>query len=189
MHMRKISPIALVIAAVALSSCGGDDQPLNSASKPQVGKLTGPGATGRSNEADAARKSTPSFEKLLERQSSKPASRFTPCSLVTRAQAGSILGAPVLVPREAPQGPTCIYRTRKGDDFITLAVQPGSFSGLKRQLSRPQSIEIAGRSAFCGAHGQPMLYLRLSRGRMLSVGAPCPVAKRFATRAVARLQG
>ena len=78
---------------------------------------------------------------------------------MTRAQARAILGAPVQAPREAPQGPTCIYRTRKGNDFITLAVQPASFSGLKRQISRPQSIEVAGRSAFCGAHGQPMLYV------------------------------
>ncbi len=187
--MRKISLIALVTAAVVLSACGGDDQPLNSSSKPQVGKLTGPGATGVTNEADAARKKAPSFETLLERQSSKPGSRFTPCSLVTRAQAGAILGASVLAPREAPQGPTCIYRTRKGNDFITLAVQPASFSGLKRQIGRPQSIEVAGRSAFCGAHGQPMLYVRLARGRVLSVAAPCPVAKQFATRAVARLQG
>jgi hypothetical protein len=186
--MRKISIIALVTAAVVLSACGGDEQPLSSSSKPQVGKLTAPGATGISNEADAARKKAPSFETLLERQSSKPGSRFTPC-LVTRAQAGAILGAPVMAPREAPQGPTCIYRTRKGNDFITLAVQPASFSGLKRQISRPHSIQVAGRSAFCGAHGQPMLYVRLARGRVLSVGAPCPVAKRFATRAVARLQG
>ena len=185
--MRKISLIALVIAAVVLSACGGDDQPLSSSSKPQAGKLTEPGATGISSETDAARKSTPSFEKLLERQSSKPGSRFTPCSLVTRAQAGSILGGPVLAPREAPQGPTCIYRTRKGDDFITLAVQPASFSALKRQLSRPQSIEVAGRSAFCGAHGQPMLYVQLPRQQVLTVAARCRVAKQFATRALARL--
>ena len=185
--MRRVSLAWLVTAAVVLSACGGDDQPLTSTSKPQVGKHTGTGATGRSNEADAARKGTPSFEKLLERQSSEPGRRFTPCSLVTRAQASAILGAPVLAPREAPQGPTCIYRTRKGDDFITVAVQPASFSGLKRQLSRPQSIEVAGRSAFCGAHGQPMLYVRLARERVLSVAAPCPVAKQFATRAVARL--
>jgi hypothetical protein len=186
--MRKLSLISLVTAAVVLSACGGEDQPPSSAAAPQVGKLTGPAATGPTNEADAAAKSTPSFEKLLERQSStKPGTRFTPCSLVTRAQAHAILGAPVLVPREAPQGPTCIYRTRKGDQFITLAVQPASFSGLKRQLSRPQSIEVAGRSAFCGAHGQPMLYVQLPREQVLTVAARCRVAKQFATRALARL--
>ena len=184
--MRSVSLVLLLAVAALLSACG-DAQPTSSADKPQVGKLTERAAKGPANEADAGGSGAPSFKTLLERQSSKPRSRFTPCSLVTRAQAGAILGTPVLVPREAPQGPTCIYRSRKGDDFITLAVQPGSFSALKRQLSRPQSIEVGGRSAFCGAHGQPMLYVQLSRERVLSVGAPCPVAKRFATRAMARL--
>ena len=183
--MRRLSLVSLVAAAAVMAACG-DAQPPSSADKPQVAKLTGPVAKGPTNEA-ASGSSAPSFEKLVERQSSKPGSRFTPCSLVTRAQAGAILGAAVLVPREAPQGPTCIYRTRTGDDFVTLAVEQMSFSGLKRQQRRERPLEVAGRSAFCGAHGQPMLYVQLSRERVLSVAAPCPVAKRFATRAVTRL--
>jgi len=183
--MRRLSLVSLAAAAALLSACG-DAQPPSSADKPQVGKHTEPAAPGRANEA-AGGSAAPSFAKLVERQSSKPRSRFTPCSLVTRAQAGAILGGPVLVPREAPQGPTCIYRTRTGDDFITLAVEQLSFSGLRRQQRRERPVEVAGRSAFCGAHGQPMLYVQISRERVLSVAAPCPVAKRFATRAVARL--
>lgn len=177
--MRCVSVVSLMAAAVLLAACGDAPAP-SSADKPQVGKLE------RSSES-AKGSGAPTFEKLVERQSSTPRSRFTPCSLVTRAQAAAILGAPVLVPREAPQGPTCIYRSRSGDDFITLAVEQLSFAGLKRQQRGERPVEVGERSAFCGANGQPMLYVQLARERVLSVAAPCPVAKRFATRAVARL--
>jgi hypothetical protein len=186
--------IAFVTATALLSSaCGGSDQPASappgSPQNPLVGKSTESTTSGRSNEAQGRSTAKPGYETLVDRQARKPRSRFTPCNLVTRAQATAILGGPVQAPLEAPQGPTCIYRSESGKSFITLAVQPLDFDRLKKQIRGPQSVEIADRAAYCGTYGQPTLYVEISRKRVLTVTAPCRVAKQFAARAVARLDG
>lgn len=188
--MRLLGLIALVTAAVVLSACGADKPAAaGTPQNPLVGKPTQQTAGGRTNEAQAQSSGQPGYQRLVERQSSKPASRFTPCNLVSRGQARAILGGPVLAPVEAPQGPTCIYRSAHGRSLITLAVQPLDFHRLKQQLHRPQVLAVSKRAAYCGTYGQPMLYVSLSRRRVLSVAAPCAVAKQFAARAVARLEG
>jgi hypothetical protein len=142
----------------------------------------GVAANGGKHSADA-----PGYEKLVERQTRKPTSRFTPCNLVTTAEASAIVGGPVQAPLEAPQGPTCIYRSSSGKDFVTVAVQAVAFKKVQRQIRHPQQVAISDRTAWCGRYGQPMLYLPLSRNRVLSISAPCDVAKQFASKAVARL--
>jgi hypothetical protein len=176
--------------AIALTACGGighSAAPPGSPQNPLVGKPTLDTDRGRSNEASAATDGQPGYQKLVERQTSRPASRFTPCNLVSRAQASSILSGPVMAPVEAPQGPTCIYRSRSGKAFITLAVLKMDLGRLKRQMHKPHAVGVAHRSGFCGTYGQPMLYVGLPHNRVLSIAAPCRVAKQFATRAVARL--
>ena len=123
----------------------------------------------------------PGYDALVERQSSKPRSRFTPCNLVTRAQARAILGAPVLAPVEAPQGPTCIYRTRAGDGFVTRRRAAGRrSSAIEPRLRQRRRIDVAGRAAYCGTYGQPMLYVPLARGRACSPSPDrCDVARRL----------
>jgi hypothetical protein len=192
MHMRTMlrlfCPLALVAVAGLLAACGGgSDKQAAPGSKqnPLVGRNT-PGAKAQSSEAGKA--GAPGYQKLLERQTSKPASNFTPCNLVSKAQAQAIMGARIQDPLEAPQGPTCIYRTRDGKSFITLAVQPVKFATLKRQLADRKPVAISNRTAYCGRYGQSMLYMPLSGGRVLSVSARCRVAKQFALTALGRLK-
>ena len=111
----------------------------------------------------------------------------SPCNLVTKTQAREIVGTPIQEPLEAPQGPTCIYRTQTGDGFVTLAVQTVDFRELKPQLQQPQRVAVSDRTAYCGQYGQAMLYLPLSRGRVLTVSGPCRVAKQFAATALRQL--
>jgi len=106
---------------------------------------------------------------------------------VTKAQAGAILGAAMREPFEAPQGPTCIYRTRSGKGFVSVAVQATDIRKLAPRLRLRQRVAVSSRVGYCGTYGQPMLYLPLSRGRVLSVSGHCAVAKRFALKAVRRL--
>ena len=106
---------------------------------------------------------------------------------MTKAQAGAIVGAPLQDPLEAPQGPTCIYRSQDGKRFVTLAVQSVPFSKLKHQMHKRQQVAVSNKTAFCGMLGQPILYVPLSGSRVLSVAAPCQVARKFAARAVLRL--
>ncbi len=185
-RLRTLASIAVAAALVAACGDSGDGgSPAGSPENPLVAERQGE----RTNEGAAAAEEEPGFQAILENQRQKPAeSRFTPC-LVSRAQARSFLGAPVVAPVEAPQGPTCIYRTQGGESFVTLAVQSLDINQLKRELQLPRAVAVADRQAYCGRHGQPMLYVSLSGDRVLSVGAPCSVARRFATATVARLSG
>jgi hypothetical protein len=204
--VRSLSLIALLLMAALLAACGGESKPKPPPGSPQnplvaqapqdtitQGRLNeaapaakgdaGSGAEGAKPKADAQ----PGYQKLVERQGSKPHSRFTPCNLVTKAQAGAIVGARLQDPLEAPQGPTCIYRSQDGKRFVTLAVQSVAFSKLKHQMHKRQQVDVSNKTAFCGMLGQPILYVPLSGSRVLSVAAPCQVARRFAARAVLRL--
>jgi hypothetical protein len=184
--LRLLCPLALVAVAGLLAACGGGSDKKATPGSPQnplVGRNT-PEAKAQSSEAGGG---GPGYQKLLERQTSKPASNFTPCNLVSKRQAQSIMGAQIQDPLEAPQGPTCIYRTRDGKNFITLAVQPVKFATLKRRLADRRAIAVSDRTAYCGRYGQSMLYMPLSGGRVLSVAARCKVAKKFAVTALGQL--
>jgi hypothetical protein len=146
-------------------------------------KSTGPAGASRGTGTG------PGYKDLVDRQQRKPQRRFTPCNLVTKSQARAIVGAPVRDPLEAPQGPTCIYRTTKGKGFVTVAVQSLSFKKLKPRLRQSRRVTVSRRTAYCGQYGQAMLYVPLSGGRVLSVAGPCPVARRFAAAAVQRVKG
>jgi hypothetical protein len=197
MTANRIRPLclgALVAATAALTACGaGHSTPPapGSPQKPLVAQQTrlgGAAAERRSNEGTTApAQAKPGYDALVKKQSRHPRSRFTPCNLVTAAQATAIVGAPVQKPIEAPQGPTCIYRTRNGKSFVSVAVQASDLKKLKPHLRLRQRVDVAHRSAYCGTYGQPMLYVPLSGGRVLSVTAPCSIAKQFAIRAVRQL--
>lgn len=193
--------IVIVIAGIAVAACGGESRPApaGSASNPLVAAPSEPVA-GRSNESQPRHHGSagtskgagtadaqPGYQKLLEHQTARPQSRFSPCNLVTPNRARAILGEPVAAPVEAPQGPTCIYRSRSGDDFTTIAVQAVPFSQLRRQIPKPQRLHVAGRTGYCSGRGQSIVYVPLPERRVLSVGAPCGVAKQFALTALQRL--
>ena len=182
--------LSIAATAVLVAGCGGGSPsaPAGSPDNPLVAEAQTETAAGRSNESAPPAEEEPGFQALVERQSRKPGSRFTPC-LVSRAQARAFLGAPAAAPVEAPQGPTCIYRSEDGDAFVTVAVQALDIDRLRRELQLPRAMVVADRRAYCGRRGQAMLYVSLSRNRVLSVGAPCSVARRFATTAGARLSG
>jgi hypothetical protein len=186
--------VVLVVLAAAATGCGGDEDSASSAApgtpgNPLVAEPSEAVAAGvRSNEAaGAAPGQQPGYQELVDKQSSSPRSSFTPCNLVSAGQARDIVGAALEPPLEAPQGPTCIYRSRDGRHFVTLAVQPLDFATIKRDMRKGRQVAVAGRSGYCGVHGQPVLYVPISGGRVLSVAGPCALALEFATTAVERL--
>lgn len=187
MRVHPGLPLAtLLTAAVLLAGCGGGDAPpaAGSAANPLRAE-TAATAADRSNEAAAASGAAgqPGYQELVDDQAADPRTRFSPCNLVSRAQAATILDTAMQEPLEAQQGPTCLYRSRDGEQFVSLAVRTADFDALRTELSQPLRVEAAGRPAFCGHAGQEMLVLPLAGGRVLSVGGACDVARRFAAKA------
>jgi Protein of unknown function (DUF3558) len=183
--------LSVLGAAAALSACGGGSPPPapGSPERPLVAQAQ-PASKGRSNEASQAaggQAARPGYETLLKRQTRHPRSRFTPCNLVTRQQARTIIGAPVREPIEASQGPTCVYRSQDGSSFVTLAVQSLDIDKLKPRLRLRQRVNVSRRTGICGTLGQPVLLVPVSGGQVLSVTGHCGIAARFARVAVRQL--
>lgn len=202
---RAVTRAATLTAlAGLLGACGASsaDKPaLGSQPRPQVNTVSAgeaptlrrpgtegaaPAPTGAAGPGSAASK-TPGYDNLVANQRRRPASRFTPCNLVTRSEAQAIVGAPLLVPVEASQGPTCIYRDKAGSYFITIGVERSSFESIGPRIRHRRRLKIAGHTAYCGTYGRETLYVLLSKGRVLSISAPCVTAKRLALKAVPRL--
>jgi hypothetical protein len=183
---RTLLTVLVLVAAAALGGCGGESEPAKGPpgipDNPLVSRAESDGT-----DPDAPGQSQPGFKDLVENQSRNPDKRLSPCALVTKKQAQAILGARLVDPVEAPQGPTCIYRDREGKNFITLAVMNGEFGALRDDIRRLKRVSVADRRAYCGVQGQPMLYLPLGRSGVLSVTAQCDVAMDFARKAVPRL--
>jgi hypothetical protein len=110
-----------------------------------------------------------------------------PCKLVTRGEAEAILGHPVSAPTLAPLGPSCIYRAHGARQAVTLAVQATPFAPLKSRLRKARQETVAGHAAFCGVYGQTTTIVALSRGRVLTIAAPCATGFRFAAKALPRV--
>ncbi len=183
----RIAILTLAVTAALLAGCGGGDDPpppapLGSEGNPVPAHTADPGA-----EAAPAGADEPGFSALLEQQPGKPRDRFSPCNLVSRRQAGTLLGEAVRPLVEAPQGPTCVYRTERGDRLVTVAVQSLAFDRVARKVRDSQRVRLARHAAVCGTAGQPVVYVELPRGRVLSIAAPCAVGLRFATTALRRL--
>jgi hypothetical protein len=184
--MATLRAIALIsLTTLLIAACGGSGDG-GSAAQPEptvVAKQSAPvdpdgkgPLPARSNEVNAGS------------EAASGSSPKAPCRLVTRSQAQTILGQTVQKPVEAPQGPTCIFRSDDGKQFVTLAVQQRSVKDLMREVGKREAVKVNDSVGFCGRKGQQTLYVALSPQRVLSVGAPCEVAQEFAERAMRQLQ-
>jgi hypothetical protein len=112
---------------------------------------------------------------------------LNPCTLVTRAEAGKIVGQPIVGLHQAPQGPTCVYRARKTKSLITMAIQLMPFDPKKQRASDVTRVTLRGHKAYCVKRGSLAMLVPLASGHVLQVTAPCPIAAGFASKALARL--
>jgi hypothetical protein len=110
-----------------------------------------------------------------------------PCSLVTKDEAQAIIGATIVDPLEAPQGPTCIYRTADSSTFVSVGTEAVNFDQLKTKITGMTPVTGLSRAAYCGSYGQPTLFVPLSANALLYITAPCATATKFATTALPRL--
>ena len=107
-----------------------------------------------------------------------------PCSLVSQAEARTILGRPVATPHVAPLGPSCIYQTSDGKKMVAITLQRRDFSKLHSQVPALQKFPGLGQQAFCGGS---VLYVRVGAVEVLQVTGPCMMVSGFATQALRQL--
>jgi hypothetical protein len=117
------------------------------------------------------------------------ASILSPCTLVTRSEAQAILGQPIAGLQKAVQGPTCIYRQRHTKRLITVALQHTRLTAAQQRGKQVVRVNVAGHKGYCLKQGTLMMLVPLRDGQVLNVSAACPIAARFATKALARLGG
>ena len=117
------------------------------------------------------------------------ASILSPCTLVTRSEAQAILGQPIAGLQKAVQGPTCIYRQRDTKRLITVALQHARLTAAQQRGKQVVRVNVAGHKGYCLMQGTLMMLVPLRDGQVLNVSAACPIAARFATKALARLGG
>lgn len=172
--------LALLILALLVASCG-DSGPTAQAPPDRARHAA-------ATDPDGSEGPLPARSNEVNVDAAGAADAVAPCTLVSRAQAQAILGGSLEKPVEAPQGPTCIYRSGDGKRFVTLAVQSRSVEQLTKELKLRDAIDVGEREAFCHDAGQPTLYMPLTKNQVLSVAAPCILAQRFAARALRRLE-
>jgi hypothetical protein len=208
--------VALCAGPALLAGCGGGSSTLKSntqqstqqarpsqaQSSPDIGSAQAqvghvqPGSS--ASRRDRAQISHPTRAHTVQRahltpESSKDDShsvvavQVNPCTLVSVSEAEAITGGPITGRVEAPLGPTCIYRRGSPKAAITLAVESTSFASVTREMTKPARILVKGRRAYCGKLGTQMLFVPLPDGTVLTVAAPCAVARRFAATALSRL--
>jgi hypothetical protein len=193
-----LAPLALALIA----GCGGGsgsapDAPDRAAGAPEIAQqapaagaqagkgeapAAAPGAVSSGNGPSQGRKTA-----VEDREHQPAATAGNPCRLVTRSEAGAIVGRAVGSPVVAPQGPTCIYPSPGTRKSITLAIAALDVTAVKRASRSVIQADVAGRRAYCVDYGGLKLLVPLAGGRVLNVSAPCPIASRFAATALGRL--
>jgi hypothetical protein len=216
-HTKRtiLSASVAAIAAGVLAGCGGTAGPnvapqssgavqpsLKTAaqSNPDAGGSRGQTHASRGAHGDAGRRARSGVGRAGGVQRARPTAAVqnddvsttgakgqNPCALVSTSEAEAITSHVIAGRIEAPQGPTCIYATRGSTKQVTLAVETVSFANVAHQMTKPKTVVVGGRGAYCGKLGTATLLVPLSRGRVLNVTAPCAIARQFAATALSRI--
>jgi hypothetical protein len=147
----------------------------------------GPKVTSRPDPVSSKRHVAKGRHRSKNEQRGTGVAPLNPCTLVTRAEAGKIVGQPIVGLHQASQGPTCVYRARKTKSLITMAIQLVLFDPRKQRASDVTRVTLRGHKAYCVKRGSLAMLVPLASGHVLHVTAPCPIAAGFASKALARL--
>ncbi len=201
-RITVLGAVAFSTAGLALAGCGGSSSSKSAATAPAGSAPAAaqtPAGTARGSghgQADTAQTGKAVIagqpvQRARSRGGDEPlpiAPRGpNPCMLVSRTQAQAILGAPIQSVTEAPLGPTCIFKLQGQEQTVTLAVERMNIASQVHVMKKVQRSTVGGHAAYCGTLGRPMLYLSLSRGRVLNVTAPCGIAQALAAKALPRI--
>jgi hypothetical protein len=199
MSKRGSSPIRVSLAglllggSLLLGACGGGSSAPNPPLAPAVREATHKDPVSTKTVAQQPMRGTGGAEINDDNPAAADSGKGTgsvgnPCKLVSQAAAQAIVGAPIATPQSAPLGPTCIYEPLHGSSSVTLAVESIDFARISSQIHKKTKAAIRGHTAFCGEYGHPTTFVLLTHDRVLNIGAPCAIGRRFATEALSHMQ-
>jgi hypothetical protein len=125
---------------------------------------------------------------LSSREPANPSTQTNPCTYVSAGQAAVILRVASVTVEDAPLGPTCIFKPKRGKTEVTLAVEVIRLSSEVHVMKHVSKLSISGHTAYCGTLGGTLLLVALTHADVLVVSAPCTEARAFATTALRRIK-
>jgi hypothetical protein len=155
--------------------------------KASSGAYKGPKVATRPDPVSSTRHAAKARQRAKNEQRGTGVKPLNPCTLVTRAEAGKIVGRPIVALHQASQGPTCVYQARETKSLITMAVQLAPFNPKKQRAQDVTRVTLRGHKAYCVKGHDLAMFVPLATGYVLNVTAPCPIAAGFASKALARL--
>jgi len=109
----------------------------------------------------------------------------SPCKLVTRAEATTILKKGIKQSL-APQGPTCIYKAGKVTQ-VSLSIQRVSFTTIQKSAKVVSRSRSGKYTIYCLKYGAASTFVPLSSSRVLNVTGSCATGAKFARKALGRI--
>lgn len=186
--MTRIALILAAVSALALSACGGSD---NQASDSATGSASQrssdyivPSRDTISDDDSPSAAQYPAGEENDE-VSATGAEVENPCRLVPVAEASTILGEGVRT-SVGLQGPTCIYIPKGAQPQMTVSIEETSLQSLRSHAARATRVAVGGSAGWCLGYGSTSVAVPVAEGSVLRVTGPCPMAARFAARALGR---
>jgi len=189
--MTRLAVILAALSALALSACGGSaDQPAGSvagSAGQESSDYIVPSHDRISDDDSPSAAQYPSGEENDE-VSASGAEPEDPCRLVPVAQASAILGEGVQT-SVGSQGPTCIYTPKGSTPQMTVSIEETSLSSLRSHAARATRVAVGSSAGWCLGYGSSSVAVSVAGGSVLRVTGPCPLAARFAARALGSVRG
>jgi len=189
--MTRLAVIVAALSALALSACGGSaDQPAGSvagSARQQSSDYIVPSHDRISNEDSPSAAQHPEGEENDE-VSASGAEPENPCRMVPAAEASAILGEGVQT-SVGSQGPTCIYIPNGSKPQMTVSVEETSLSSLRSHAARATRVAVGSSAGWCLGYGSTSVAVPVAEGSVLRITGPCPLAARFAARALGSVRG
>jgi len=176
---------ALAAPVTALGAILGRDDPLGTPQNPLSAPPMDPAAV-----AAAAEKGHLNEARAPQLEPDEAQEAEHPCKLVTAAEASALFGAQVADPIEAPLGPSCIFRSREREDFVSIALQQMEEKHLEPLIRDRDKLDVDRLTGYCGPGEGSNLLVPLSSGRVLTIeggAGGCELAKAFAFQALGRI--
>jgi len=184
--MTRVGLILAALCALVLSACGGSaDHPSDSATgsaSPRSSDYIVPSHDKISTDDSPSAAQRPAGEENDE-VNATGAEVENPCRLVSADEASTILGAGVRT-SVGSQGPTCIYIPKGSKPQMTVSLEQTSLRGLRIRAAEATRVAVGGSAGWCLDYGSTSVAVPAAEGTVLRVTGPCPLAARFAARAL-----